>query len=121
MRLRAFQTTCNIVLAALAISTLVACGGAPVKPSVEIGVIDYPAGEVIENMTNGKSFAGINSIPKATSANVTRAVITGGRRVPLANYDHAIAFTPDWWDVEVQYVHSLEQYITNHCGPGQAH
>jgi len=91
--------------------------GAPVKPAVELGVIDYPAGQVIENMTNGKAFSKIDMVLKASAANVTRAVVSGGNRVPLANYDKAICFQPDWWNVEVSYIHALEQYVSNHCGP----
>lgn len=100
-------------------SLLASCAGAPVKPSVELGVIDYPSNEVIENMTGGASFRSINSIPKATAASVTRAVVSTGNRVPLSNYDKAICFQPDWWDVEVNYIHSLERYITAHCQGGQ--
>ncbi len=96
-------------------SLLVGCAGAPVKPSVEVGVVDYPANQVIENMSGGASFKAIDAIPKATAANITHAVVSTGNRVPLESYDKAICFQPDWWDVEVNYIHSLERYITAHC------
>lgn len=82
---------------------------------MELGVIDFPRNEVIENMTGGQSFKGIDSISKATAHNVTAAVLSGGSRVPLHSYDKAICFRPDWWNVEVNYIHSLERFITNHC------
>lgn len=105
---KVLPTICSLLLAS--------CGGAPVKPSVELGVIDYPRNQVIENMTGGQSFKRIDSVEKATARNVTAAVFTGGSRVPLESYDKAICFRPDWWNVEVNYVHSLERYIQNHCG-----
>lgn len=119
MPLKMSLTTSSLLIAAFALFVLTSCGGAPVKPSVELGVIDYPANEVIENMTGGASFKKIDAIPKATAANITHAVVSTGNRVPLASYDKAICFRPDWWDVEVNYVHALERFITNHCGPGK--
>ncbi len=103
------------IVFAIALQALYSCAGAPIKPSVEVGVIDYTANQVIENMSGGASFKHIDAIPKATAENITRAIVVTGNRVPLANYDKAICFTPDWWNVEVQYIHSLERYITAHC------
>jgi len=108
--------TFSLLAAAFTLAALTSCGGAPVKPSVELGVIDYPANQVIENMSGGASFKKIDAITKATAQNVTRAVVSTGNRVPLSSYDKAICFRPDWWDVEVNYIHSLERYISAHCG-----
>lgn len=107
---RALPIICSLLLAS--------CGGAPIKPSIELGVIDYPAGEVIVNMTGGKSMSRIDSVPKASYQNVVQAIVVTGNRVPLASYDHAITIKPDYWQIEVSYIHSLERYITNHCGSG---
>ncbi len=60
----------------------------------------------------------IDSVAKASYPNVVTTVITGGIRVPLANYDKAICFKPDAWQVEVNYLHSLERYIQAHCSSG---
>lgn len=89
--------------------------GAPQKPSVELGIIDYPSDSVIANMTGGRSFQSINSVESATYKNVATAILTGGKRVPLASYDRAICFRPAWWGIEQGYVHALERYIVNHC------
>jgi len=110
MRLRALAIIYSFLLTGC-------LAGAPIKPSVELGVIDYPANEVIENMTSGKSFKTIDVVIKASARNVTSAVVSGGNHVPLSDYDKAICFQPDWWDVEVNYIHALERYISNHCGP----
>jgi hypothetical protein len=107
MRLKAFPITCSLLLTA--------CGGAPIKPSVDLGVIDYPRAQVIENQTGGASISKINTFDKASHANVVKAIATGGQRVPLSTYDRAICFKPDSWNVEIAYVHSLERYISNHC------
>lgn len=107
MRLRALLIICSLLTGCFA--------GAPVKPSVELGVIDYPSNQVIENMSGGASFKPIDSILKASAKSVTRAIAVTGNRVPLENYDKAICFQPDWWDVEVNYVHALERYISAHC------
>lgn len=113
---KASWITFEILALLYCLEFLTSCGGAPVKPAVEIGVIDYPAGQVTENMTNGQAFQKIDAIEKATSKNVTAAIIAGGNRVPLASYDKAIALRPDWWDVFINYVHALERYVQNHCG-----
>lgn len=103
-------------LALLSLLSLTSCAGAPEKPSFELGVIDYPAGQVIVNETNGKSMQRIDSVAKASHANVIRAIVAGGQRVPLASYDRAIAITPDNWTIFINYVHALERYAQNHCG-----
>lgn len=106
------------VITALIIFALVvsACGSAPTKPSFTLGVIDYPASQVIENQTGGRSMQAINSSAKATYANVASAIAAGGARVPLSTYDKAISIKPDQWTIFINYVHGLERYITNHCG-----
>lgn len=96
-------------------SLLVGCASLPQKPSVELGVIDYNADQVVVNQTGGKSMSRIDSVEKAGYRNVVQAVVDGGNRVPLASYDRAIAFKPDAWQTEVNYIHSLERYIQNHC------
>ncbi len=94
---------------------LSACASLPAKPSVELGVIDYPRGQVIVNMTGGRSMSRIDSVSKASYGNLAQAIVTGGQRVPLAAYDRAISFKPDAWQTEINYIHSLERYIEGHC------
>lgn len=92
-----------------------ACGANPIKPSVVVGVVDYPAGQVIENTSNGQAVKRIDSIEKASAQNVRKAIMFDGNRVPLSLYDRAICFKPEHWNVEVNYLHSLERYIRDHC------
>lgn len=103
------------IFAALTLQILTSCGGLPIKPQVTLGVIDFPAGQVIENTTNGQKMKNVDSFEKATARKITSAIIFDGNRVPLSSYDKAICLTPDWWNVEVNYIHSLERYISNHC------
>lgn len=105
-------TFCSIIL-------LTSCASLPEKPSVELGVIDFPAGQVVTNMTGAKSFKKIDSTAKATYPNMVRAIVLGGSRVPLASYDRAICFKPDFWQTEVEYIHDLERYIVSHCSAEQ--
>jgi len=82
-------------------------------------VIDYHAAQVVVNMTGGASFRNITSVAKATYPNVVRAIVSGGKRVPLSSYDRAVCFKPDYWQQEINYIHGLERYIRDHCGNGQ--
>jgi hypothetical protein len=109
MRLKELLIICSLL------SSCALMPDAPPKPSVELGVIDYPAGQVVTNMTGGKSFKKIDSVETATYRNVMAAIVSGGKRVPLASYDRAICFKPDWWGAEQNYIHALERYIQNHC------
>lgn len=105
----------KILLIISASSILVSCAGAPQKPNVELGVIDYPHGEVIVNMTDAKSFSKINSVEEAKYRAIARAVVASGGRVPLASYDRAIAFKPLEWEKVQNYLNSLTRYIQNNC------
>lgn len=87
----------------------------PIKPSVVLGVVDFPVSQVIENTTNGQKMQEINSFAKATAQNIRKAAMFDGTRVPLSSYDKAICFKPDSWNVEVNYLHSLERFIRDHC------
>lgn len=107
-----FQTISECIAIAL---LLCSCGGTPIKPSVVVGVVDYPAGQVIENTTNGQAVKRIDSFEKATARNVRSAILFDGTRVPLSSYDKAICFKPDSWNVEVNYLHSLERFIRDKC------
>lgn len=107
---RAFLVLCSI--------TLAACSSLPQKPSVELGIIDYPAGQVIVNMTGGKSFSAMRNASSFMAASyypLAQAIVTGGQRVPLASYDRGITFKPTEWQKEINYVHSMERYIQAHC------
>ena len=96
--------------------TLASCAGAPAKPVVTIGVIDYPANQVIENNTSGKAMKQIKTIAQATHENVVRAVDSAGsNRVPLSVYDNAVCFRPLQWEIVQNYLDALRTYVTNHC------
>lgn len=102
------------ILLIISASSLFACAPLPAKPNVELGVIDYPSGEVIVNMTGAKSFDRIQSVP--SYAQVAKAIAASGNRVPLASYDRAIAFKPAYWQAVQDYMNSLVRYIQSHCG-----
>lgn len=88
---------------------------APKAPSVELGVIDYPASQVVVNMTGAKSFRGIDSVQGANYRAVVNAIVSTGKRVPLSTYDRAIAFKPTYWQAVQDYMNALTQFIQNHC------
>lgn len=92
---------------------LCACASLPKKPSVELGVIDYPSDQVIVNMTGSAAMARISSVPSYHT--VAAAINSSGQRVPLADYDRAIAFKPVYWQAVQDYMNSLVRYINNHC------
>ena len=101
------------ILPVILAASLSSCASLPKKPSVELGVIDYPSGEVIVNMTGGASLSKINSVPSYHA--VASAIVSGGNRVPLASYDRAIAFKPAYWSAVQNYMNALVVYIQNHC------
>ncbi len=101
--------------ALLIIFLISGCASIPKAPSVELGVIDYPNGEVIVNMTGNKSLQAIKSVDMATYRAVARAILAGGR-VPLASYDRAICFKPTYWQAVQDYMNALVRYLQNHCG-----
>lgn len=89
---------------------------APQKPSIELGVIDFAAGEVVVNMTANPSFKSIQHSTSAPSyREVFAAVVTNGNRVPLASYDKAVAFKPAQWTLVQNYMNALVRFIQNHC------
>ncbi len=93
------------------------CASAPQKPSVELGVIDYPNNQVIVNMTGNPAFKSIRESFTAPSyKSVITAVIASRNRVPLASYDRAICFKPTYWQAVQDYMNSLVRYIQNNCG-----
>lgn len=94
---------------------LCGCGSMPKKPSVEIGVIDYPAGEVITNVTSGDK---IKTVEQLSYKAIATPIVTDNPflsvRVPLERYDKAICFKPDSWELLIDYLHGLERCIKNH-------
>lgn len=93
----------------------IGCAGAPVKPSVELGVLDVPAQEVIVNNTAKMEFSKAEQIEYD---NLVAKIILTGNRVPIIDYDKAISFKPDQWAILAKYVKALEQYIGEHnCVP----
>lgn len=96
---------------------LASCASLPKKPNVELGVIDYPSGEVIVNMTGAPAMQRIQSVPSYRT--VANAIAASGNRVPLSTYDRAIAFKPAYWSEVQNYMNSLVRYINNHCQAGQ--
>ncbi len=110
------QKNLKKLLATLPIIFLTSCAGLPKAPSVELGVIDYPRGQVIVNMTGRSSFKNVDSIPAADYRSVVKAIVSGGNRVPLASYDRAISFKPAEWQKVQSYMDSLVQYVRAHCG-----
>lgn len=107
------------VLLIISVSSLSACAilspSAPKAPSVELGVIDYTAGQVIVNKTGSRSFQNIDSIEAANYRSVVKAISEGGNRVPLSTYNRAIAFKPVYWTAVQNYMNELTTFIRNHC------
>ncbi len=102
-----------ILLAASLFSCATIMPGAPTKPNVELGIIDYPNSEVITNMTGARSFQKIQSVPSYSA--VVQAIVASGNRVPLASYHKAICFKPVYWQTTQNYINALVRYIQNHC------
>lgn len=91
--------------------SLCACGSLPPKPNVELGIIDYPAGEVIVNQTQG------DTVKTASDLKYDKlsSFVMAGKRVPLSYYDRAISFRPTMWEMVQNYIDSLERYILQGC------
>jgi hypothetical protein len=81
-------------LKAIACSALLmGCSSMPEKPTVEMGDVDFPAGEVITRKSTG------------SEASV---------RAPLSTYDKATCFKPREWEKEKAYIKLLEHFA-NAC------
>lgn len=71
----------------------------PIKPKVEMGIVDYTANEIIAGITG----QGSNTITF---------------RVPISQYDKATCFKPKEWSIVSTYLHDMESYVSyleSHC------
>lgn len=89
----------------------VGCPGVPVKPSVELGVLDVPAQEVIIGNTSKMR---LNKVEDAEYDNIVEQIRLQSTRVPIIDYDKAISFKPDQWAILSKYIKDLERYIQDH-------
>lgn len=94
---------------------LYGCGALPVpeKPKLEMGIIDFPRGQVITNkldMTKVTSAKQLHYKPLTTSLKSGKF-----KRVPLSEYDRAISFKPSAWEQQQNYIDKLEDYARNRC------
>lgn len=65
------------------------CSSMPEKPVVEVGAINYPAGEVLAGLSDGSDSV---------------------HPVPLSAYDKATCFVPRSWELLKAYVQLLEDF-----------
>lgn len=101
-----------MVLTALSFT---ACGSLPVpeKPKVEMGIIDYPRGEIITNKIDSTK---IESHKQLRYTPLVKAIMASKyKRVPIKDYDKAIAFKPASWEQIQNYIDKLEDYARNRC------
>lgn len=97
------------------IVSLAACGSLPVpeKPKVEMGIIDYPRGEII---TNRLDTTKIESVKQLRYSSLVKAIMASKyKRVPIKEYDRAIALKPKSWEQIQNYIDKLEDYARNRC------
>lgn len=93
-RIAVFSLLFSVWIQGIAMGLLLAmaasgCQTLPEKPVVEVGAIDYPAGQVIAGLSDGSD---------------------PDRRVPLGAYDKATCFKPEAWEPWKAYVQLLEHY-----------
>lgn len=85
----------------------------PVKPKIEMGVIDAPALEVITNKVKTNELTNSEAL---TYGALSKKIKAAGRvRVPIMDYDKAIAIKPKEWSSLEDYRGALEDYVRNHC------
>jgi len=96
---------------------LASCAGTgmPQKPSIDIGVIDYPRSQVIENNTSKMSMS--VTAGKISVRSVANGILAArsSKRVPLSTYDKAVALKPKTWEVVQNYIDELVAYAKNGC------
>lgn len=90
---------------------------APKKPTIELCVLDVPAGEAICGTTNG---ADITSASSLGYYRVVEIILASGtaHRVPIADLDRAIALKPAQYTILKNYIGDMERYARDKiCEP----
>lgn len=80
----------------------------PEKPTVELGVIDYPRNEVITEIAGPE-------VKSSEDLKYEKIKANASVRKPLSSYDKAVCFVPDAWVPVQTYMHLLENYIKTSC------
>jgi len=78
----------------------------PSKPQVEVGIIDYPVNQVVTNLTGEE----IKSTKELKYEEISKKINgSGSVRKPLKDYDRAVCFLPDYWEMVQNYIDLLEE------------
>lgn len=99
----------------IASSLLASCANMPKpeKPKLEMGIIDAPSLEVITNKINMDKVSSVKQLTYSKlSANLKASKYV---RVPIMDYDKAVALKPRPWEQLQNYLDKVEDYLKNHC------